>query len=160
MEIRAGTAAVKAGTLDRDSELDLIRRAQDGDRGAAERIATAFQPLVASIASRYSSAELPVGDLVQEGNVGLVLALRKFDPGKRCRFSTFARPAITWKILDCLRQHRSGDASLNAPIREDESGEWQDWLVSDEPTQEQVLTENEEGDNRHQALIAALELAR
>ena len=52
---------------------------------------------------------------------------------------------------------QGGDASLNAPIRDDgESGEWMDWLVSDAPSQERLLADHEESDNRHQALIGAL----
>jgi len=59
-------------------------------------------------------------------------------------------------VID-MNRRLGGDASLNTPIREDgDSGEWQDWLVSDAPSQERVLAENEELDNRRKALGEAL----
>ena len=58
-----------------------------------------------------------------------------------------------------MNRRLGGDASLNAPIRDDgESGEWMDWLVSDAPSQERMLADHEESDNRHQALIGALDV--
>src|SRR5207253_9532646 len=59
-------------------------------------------------------------------------------------------------VID-MNRRLGGDASLNAPIREDgDSGEWQDWLVDAAPSQERVLVENEEFDNRRKALGEAL----
>jgi len=56
-----------------------------------------------------------------------------------------------------MNRRLGGDASLNAPIREDgESGERQDWLVDDSPSQECILVENEELENRRQALTQAV----
>jgi len=56
-----------------------------------------------------------------------------------------------------MNRRLAGDASLNMPIREDgDSGEWQDWLVDETPSQERVLLEAEELDNRRQALGEAL----
>src|SRR5437868_11012679 len=61
-------------------------------------------------------------------------------------------------VID-MNRRLGGDASLNTPIREDgDSGEWQDWLVSDAPSQERILVENEEFDNRKKALSEALSL--
>src|SRR6202162_5694698 len=58
-----------------------------------------------------------------------------------------------------MNRRLGGDASLNAPIRDDgESGAWMDWLVSDAPSQERLLAEHEESDNRHQALVGALDV--
>ena len=58
-----------------------------------------------------------------------------------------------------MNRRLGGDASLNAPIRDDgDSGEWMDWLVSDAPTQENILADSEESDNRHEALIGALDV--
>jgi RNA polymerase sigma-32 factor len=58
-----------------------------------------------------------------------------------------------------MNRRLGGDTSLNAPIRDDgESGEWQDWLVDDAPSQERILAESEESDNRHKALISALDV--
>ncbi len=59
-------------------------------------------------------------------------------------------------VID-MNRRLGGDASLNTPIREDgDSGEWQDWLVSDAPSQERLLAESEELDNRRKALGEAL----
>jgi RNA polymerase sigma-32 factor len=56
-----------------------------------------------------------------------------------------------------MNRRLGGDASLNAPIREDgDSGEWQDWLVDDSPSQERILAESEEFDHRRSALTQAL----
>src|SRR5438552_14979625 len=56
-----------------------------------------------------------------------------------------------------MNRRLGGDASLNTPIRDDgDSGEWQDWLVDESPSQEQVLVENEEFDHRRKALGEAL----
>jgi RNA polymerase sigma-32 factor len=58
-----------------------------------------------------------------------------------------------------MNRRLGGDASLNAPIRDDgDAGEWQDWLVDEGPSQERVLAESEEADNRHAALIQALDV--
>ena len=58
-----------------------------------------------------------------------------------------------------MNRRLGGDASLNAPIRDDgESGEWQDWLADESESQEAVLAEHEELDNRRKALSAALEV--
>jgi RNA polymerase sigma-32 factor len=58
-----------------------------------------------------------------------------------------------------MNRRLGGDASLNASIRDDgESGEWMDWLVDDAPSQERLLADHEESNNRHQALIGALDV--
>src|ERR1700754_3154955 len=69
------------------------------------------------------------------------------------------RLGVTEKDVVDMNRRLSGDASLNSPIREEsESGEWQDWLVDDAPTQERILVENEELDNRRSALTQALDV--
>ena len=55
-----------------------------------------------------------------------------------------------------MNRRMSGDASLNAPLREAGEGEWQDWLVDNSASQETVLANRQESDNRHQALRGAL----
>jgi RNA polymerase sigma-32 factor len=60
-------------------------------------------------------------------------------------------------VID-MNRRLSGDASLNAPLREEGEGEWQDWLVDDSPTQETVLAREEEGQNRLAALRDALDV--
>src|SRR3954462_5468384 len=67
------------------------------------------------------------------------------------------RIGVTEMDVIYMNRRLSGDASLNAPLREDgESGEWQDWLMDDSPSQERILADSEESDNRHQALIGAI----
>jgi RNA polymerase sigma-32 factor len=69
------------------------------------------------------------------------------------------RLGVTEQDVVDMNRRLGGDASLNAPIRDDgESGEWQDWLVDDAPTQERILADHEESDNRHRALIGALDV--
>lgn len=77
--------------LDPDEEYMLAKRWQEHqDSKAAEKIVASHLRLVAKIASGYRGYGLPVIDLIAEGNVGLMLALRKFDPEKGFRFSTYA----------------------------------------------------------------------
>jgi RNA polymerase sigma-32 factor len=69
------------------------------------------------------------------------------------------RLGVTEQDVIDMNRRLGGDASLNAPIREEgDSGEWQDWLLDDSPSQERILADSEEADNRHQALTSALEV--
>jgi RNA polymerase sigma-32 factor len=69
------------------------------------------------------------------------------------------RLGVTEQDVVDMNRRLGGDASLNAPIRDDgESGEWQDWLVDEAPSQERILAESEESDNRHKALVSALDV--
>jgi RNA polymerase sigma-32 factor len=69
------------------------------------------------------------------------------------------RLGVTDQDVIDMNRRLGGDASLNAPIRDDgESGEWQDWLVDNAPSQERTLAESEESDNRHKALVSALDV--
>jgi RNA polymerase sigma-32 factor len=69
------------------------------------------------------------------------------------------RLGVTEQDVIDMNRRLGGDASLNAPIREDgDAGEWMDWLKDDAPSQERVLAESEESDNRHTALIEALDV--
>jgi RNA polymerase sigma-32 factor len=63
---------------------------------------------------------------------------------------------VTERDVVEMNRRLSGDASLNAPLREQGEGEWQDWLVDDEDNQEHKLVESEEASNRHDALVDAL----
>jgi RNA polymerase sigma-32 factor len=189
-----------------------------GDREAAHKLVTSHLRLVAKIAMGYRGYGLPIAEVISEGNVGLMQAVKRFEPEKGFRLATYAmwwiKAAIqeyilrSWSLVKMgttanqkklffnLRKAKSkisaldegdmrpdqvkliakrlgvteqdvvdmnrrlgGDASLNAPIREDgDSGEWMDWLVDDAPSQERILSEHEESDNRHQALIGALDV--
>jgi RNA polymerase sigma-32 factor len=67
------------------------------------------------------------------------------------------RLGVTEEEVVMMNRRLGGDTSLNAPIRaEADSGEWQDWLVDDSDTQETVLADREEADNRHQLLRDAM----
>jgi RNA polymerase sigma-32 factor len=191
---------------------------EHGDRDAAHQLVTSHLRLVAKIAMGYRGYGLPISEVVSEGNVGLMQAVKRFEPEKGFRLATYAmwwiKAAIqeyilrSWSLVKMgttanqkklffnLRKAKSkisaleegdlrpdqvkviakrlgvneqdvvdmnrrlgGDASLNAPIRDDgDAGEWQDWLVDDAPSQERILAEHEESDNRHQALIGALDV--
>ncbi|HBY27114.1 MAG TPA: RNA polymerase sigma factor RpoH [Bradyrhizobium sp.] len=203
--------------LSQDEEATLGRRWRDrGDREAAYRLVTSHLRLVAKIAMRYRGYGLPIADVISEGNVGLMQAVRRFDPERGVRLSTYAMWWIkasiqeyilrSWSLVKMgttanqkklffnLRKAKSkisaleegdlhpdqvkliakrlgvtdqdvvdmnrrlgGDASLNAPIRDDgEAGEWQDWLVDNSPNAEALMAESEEFDHRRQALNGAI----
>jgi len=191
---------------------------EHGDREAVHKLVTSHLRLVAKIAMGYRGYGLPISEVISEGNVGLMQAVKRFEPEKGFRLATYAmwwiKAAIqeyilrSWSLVKIgttanqkklffnLRKAKSkisaleegdlrpdqvqviakrlgvteqdvvdmnrrlgGDASLNAPIRDDgESGEWQDWLVDDAPSQERLLSESEESDNRHRALVSALDV--
>ena len=191
---------------------------EHGDRDAAHKLVTSHLRLVAKIAMGYRGYGLPISEVVSEGNVGLMQAVKRFEPEKGFRLATYAmwwiKAAIqeyilrSWSLVKMgttanqkklffnLRKAKSkisaleegdmrpdqvkliakrlgvteqdvvdmnrrlgGDSSLNAPIRDDgESGEWMDWLVDNQPSQERVLADHEESDNRHKALISALDV--
>src|SRR5919106_4096630 len=189
--------------LQPDEEYMLAKRyAEHGDTGAAHQVVTSHLRLVAKIAMGYRGYGLPISEVVSEGNVGLMQAVKRFEPEKGFRLATYAmwwiKAAIqeyilrSWSLVKMgttanqkklffnLRKAKSkisaledgdlrpdqvkliakrlgvteqdvvdmnrrlgGDMSLNAPIRDDgDSGEWQDWLVDDAPSQERILAEH------------------
>ncbi len=205
--------------LEPQEEYMLAKRWREhGDRDAAHRLVTSHLRLVAKIAMGYRGYGLPISEVVSEGNVGLMQAVKRFEPEKGFRLATYAmwwiKAAIqeyilrSWSLVKMgttanqkklffnLRKAKSkisaldegdlrpdqvqliarrlgvteqdvidmnrrlgGDASLNAAIRDDgESAEWQDWLVDESPSQESILSDSEESDNRHKALISALDV--
>jgi RNA polymerase sigma-32 factor len=94
--------AMSAPLLDRDHELDLARRWRDEqDEDALHELCTAYMRLVVAIAARFRTYGLPMSDLVQEGNVGLMLAAARFEPERELRFSTYA----TWWIRSCVQDY-------------------------------------------------------
>jgi RNA polymerase sigma-32 factor len=189
---------------------------EHGDRNAAHRLVTSHLRLVAKIAMGYRGYGLPIAEVISEGNVGLMQAVKRFEPEKGFRLATYAMWWIkasiqeyilrSWSLVKMgttanqkklffnLRKAKSkisaleegdmrpdqvkliakrlgvgeqdvidmnrrlgGDASLNTPIREDgDSGEWQEWLVDEAPSQERLLADSEELDNRRKALGEAL----
>src|SRR5476651_1845014 len=171
---------------------------EHGDREAAHKLVTSHLRLVAKIAMGYRGYGLPISEVVSEGNVGLMQAVKRFEPEKGFRLATYAMWWIkasiqeyilrSWSLVKMgttanqkklffnLRKAKSrisaleegdlrpdqvqiiakrlgGDASLNAPIREEgDSGEWQDWLVDNSDSQESILAQSEELENRRSAL--------
>ena len=203
--------------LEPQQEYMLAKRWREhDDRDAAHQLVTSHLRLVAKIAMGYRGYGLPIGEVISEGNVGLMQAVKRFEPDKGFRLATYAmwwiRASIqeyilrSWSLVKMgttaaqkrlffnLRKTKSqisaleegelkpehvkqiatklgvtedevismnrrlgGDTSLNAPIRTDsESGEWQDWLVDDSQSQEQVLIEQDELDNRRGMLADAM----
>ncbi|QWW66909.1 RNA polymerase sigma factor RpoH [Rhizobium sp. WYJ-E13] len=193
------------------------RYSEHGDRDAAHRLVTSHLRLVAKIAMGYRGYGLPIGEVVSEGNVGLMQAVKKFDPERGFRLATYAMWWIkasiqeyilrSWSLVKMgttanqkrlffnlrrlkgriqaiddgdlkpehvteiatklnvseeevvsMNRRLSGDASLNAPIKasEGDSGQWQDWLVDDHDSQEDVLIEQDELDTRRRMLAKAM----
>ncbi|NJO53870.1 MAG: RNA polymerase sigma factor RpoH [Bacteroidales bacterium] len=192
---------------------------EHGDSDAAHKLVTSHLRLVAKIAMGYRGYGLPISEVVSEGNVGLMQAVKRFEPEKGFRLATYAmwwiKAAIqeyilrSWSLVKMgttaaqkklffnLRKAKSrisaledgdlkpdqvkliakrlgveerevvemnrrlvGDASLNAPLRDDGDGgsEWQDWLVDESANQEAVLVESEEMNSRRAALKTAMDV--
>ena len=203
--------------LEPGEEFMLAKRWKEhADSDAAEKMVTSHLRLVAKIAMGYRGYGLPIGEVVSEGNVGLMQAVKRFEPDKGFRLATYAmwwiRASIqeyilrSWSLVKMgttaaqkklffnLRRAKSqlqaleegdmkpetvkkiatklgvsetdvvsmnrrlgGDSSLNAPVRaETESGEWQDWLVDDTPSQEDRIVEDEEMSMRKSYLRSAM----
>lgn len=100
----------KVPLLTMEEEIELARRMEQGDDSARERLAEANLRLVVSIAKRYVGRGMQFLDLIQEGNLGLIKAVEKFDYRKGYKFSTYAtwwiRQAITRAIADQARTIR------------------------------------------------------
>lgn len=93
-------AAMRAPLLQADHERDLARRwREDGDERALHELITAYLRLVIAMANRFRHYGLPVSDLVQEGNVGLMQAAARFEPEREVRFSTYA----SWWIRSAMQ---------------------------------------------------------
>jgi RNA polymerase sigma-32 factor len=95
---RRRLASVKL--LDREDERELARRWIEGDRRAGEKIIEACLPFVVSIALEYRRWGVPLEDIVQQGNLGLLKAATKYDPKHECRLATYAAYWIRAEIRE------------------------------------------------------------
>jgi RNA polymerase sigma-32 factor len=201
--------------LEQSEEFMLAKRWQEHQEPeAAHKMVTSHLRLVAKIAMGYRGYGLPMSEVISEGNVGLMQAVKRFDPDRGFRLATYAmwwiRAAIqeyilhSWSlvkigttaaqkklffnlrrvkgqlkaleegdlhpdtvkeiatrlndVVDMNRRLAAPDHSLNAPVRADGDGEWQEWLVDDVDTQETQLAESQEFGKRKQLLDKALKL--
>jgi RNA polymerase primary sigma factor len=90
----------KGKLLTHAEEIDLSKRAKAGDKGARQRLIEKNLRLVVSVAKKYRGMGLPFEDLIQEGNIGLMKAVEKFDPDRGWRFSTYA----TWWVRQAVQR--------------------------------------------------------
>ncbi|HLB06516.1 MAG TPA: RNA polymerase sigma factor RpoH [Alphaproteobacteria bacterium] len=207
----------KFPVLEPGEEYMLAKRWREhGDVEAAHQLVTSHLRLVAKIAMGYRGYGLPVGDLISEGNVGLMHAVKRFEPERGFRLATYAmwwiRASIqeyilhSWSLVkigttaaqkklffnlrrlkgevraleegdltpeqaeaiarrldvaetDVVEMNRrlaARDQSLNAPLKEEGEGEWQDWLEERAPSQESALLESRESAHRRRLLAGAL----
>jgi RNA polymerase sigma-32 factor len=203
--------------LELNEEFMLAKRWREHhDPEAAHRLVTSHLRLVAKIAMGYRGYGLPINELIAEGNVGMMQAVKRFDPDRGFRLATYAmwwiRAAIqeyilhSWSLVkigttaaqkklffnlrrvkgqiqaieegdlspeqvkkiatrlevpeeDVITMNRrlaAPDNSLNAPLKFEGEGEWQDWLEDETPSQESRMAESEELSKRQVLLNSAL----
>ncbi|MFN3827250.1 MAG: RNA polymerase factor sigma-32 [Micavibrio sp.] len=94
--------------LEKDHELELARRWRDkGDEKALHELVQSYTRLVVAMATRFRNYGLPMGDLIQEGNIGLMQAAQRFEPERGIRFSTYAAWWIRSSIQDYVLRNWS-----------------------------------------------------
>lgn len=96
-------------------EKDVVKNFHNKDEKAREILITSNLRLVVSIAKKYINCGLPLIDLIEEGNVGLIYAVERFDPTKNCRFSTYATCWIKHSICRAITEKST---SKNTSVHE------------------------------------------
>ncbi len=100
--------AMSEPMLEKEHELSLARRWRDkGDEKALHELVRSYARLAVSFAAKFRNYGLPVGDLIQEGNIGLMQAAERFDPERDVRFSTYASWWIRASIQDYILRNWS-----------------------------------------------------
>ena len=106
---RYANAVMQAPVLEKEHEFELARRwREDKDEAALHELIEAYARFVLRIAWKFKGYGLPVGDLVQEGNIGLMEAAQRFDPSHDARFSTYA----SWWIMAAIQDHILRNTSI------------------------------------------------
>ena len=103
--------ATKHKLLTKEEEVDLAQKMEKGDRLAREKLITSNLRLAISIANHYKNSNVPMEDLIQESNIGLIKAVDRFDWRKGFRFSTYA----CWWIKQSVRRYVNGDSHVKFP---------------------------------------------
>ena len=96
-----------------EEEISLAKAIKKGDEGARKQMIQSNLRLVISIAKRYGNLGLPISDLIEEGNLGLMRAVEKFNPGKGFRFSTYA---AWWIKQYVLRSIANQGKTIRIPV--------------------------------------------
>jgi RNA polymerase primary sigma factor len=94
----------KVSLITAEEEADLARKIKAGDRAAVNRLAKVNLRFVVSVAKKYQNMGIPLGDLINEGNFGLIRAAEKFDETKGFKFISFAVWWIRQAILEAVSQ--------------------------------------------------------
>jgi len=205
--------------LDAEEEYMLAKNwKENGNLKAAHKLVTSHLRLVAKIAMGYRGYGLPVNELISEGNIGLMQAVKKFDPDKGFRLATYAMWWIkasiqeyvlrSWslvkmgtttaqkklffnlkklknqiapgqdgdlrdeqvneiskrldvdskEVVNMNRRMMGQEKSLNDPIKNGETDEWQDWLVDDSLDQELIVSQKQEYDDKKELLDSAMKI--
>src|SRR5438132_11297772 len=101
-------SSMRAPILERDHEFELARRWRErGDQTALHELVTAYTRLVVATAAKFRHYGLPMGDLIQEGNLGLMQAAARFEPSREVRFSTYAAWWIRSQMQDFILRNWS-----------------------------------------------------
>jgi len=205
--------------LDAEEEYMLAKNwRENGNLKSAHKLVTSHLRLVAKIAMGYRGYGLPVNELISEGNIGLMQAVKKFDPDKGFRLATYAMWWIkasiqeyvlrSWslvkmgtttaqkklffnlkklknqiapgqegdlkddqvneiskrldvdskEVVNMNRRMMGQEKSLNDPIKNGETDEWQDWLVDDSLDQELIISQKQEYDDKKELLNESMKI--